>query len=172
MKFYKPRGKLRNTGIKCRIASWFHFFFNTLLTCSNACGWSAQTECPRYVPFLAHSPISMSAVSVTTYKAVSSGREVRKESRWLPQSLRALLMERGSPKECVLPPGMALCDISPATRVKHKKSLPLFSPGHPVFYKQLHQHYQGRQQLLRPAVPPPNWALVEKETNKTRSCLV
>lgn len=66
---------------------------------------------------------------------------------------------------------MALCNISLATRVKHKKSHPLLSPRYPVLYKQLYQHYPGRQQLLKPAVPSPNWALIEKETKKIRRCL-
>lgn len=113
----------------------------------------------RHVPFLARRPISMSVVSVTTYKAGSSGREVRKESRCMPQRLRAQLAQHSSPNEHVLPPGLALCDISPATTVKHKKSL-LLSPGYPLFCQ---SPTWPREQLLGPAIPPPKWALAETE---------
>lgn len=97
MKFYKPRGNLRNTGIMCRIASCFNFFFNT---CSDACGWSARAEFPqvqlgmspcRLVALYPHLPSLYPPAKVR----LQAGKEGRKMIASEPESLSPFPLSPG-----------------------------------------------------------------------------
>lgn len=130
------------------------------------CAYRILSGAASYFSFLDCSPIFMAAVSVTTYKAVSSGREVRRESRWLPWSPRAHLTQRDSPKGHVLQakvtaPRSGTVWQFPCHQSQEQGFPSPICPGTLcfMFYNQLDEHYQRRQQPFRPAVPAPNRAL-------------